>query len=513
MLKKTALVFIVFIAAFASAQITPDAAKVMDKVRASIGYEHLQEAMKKTGGMSLTGKADYLGTKGTYSLLFSSAAEFLEEIKTNLGQTAGFDGKTGWATDFTGMPRILELEDLETQQAIMWVYSGYWLSKAQPFAVSTISATPAAQNLKIKLKNGLFVATLAVDTQTWRPTKLTHKSSAGDEVWEFSDYQQTNDIFIAHTVKDTNGGLTNTVEIDKVGPAPIFIRNPYSPLLIPPKDTTFDPIKPNAVEMKRAFTGHLLIHPMVDGKDVGWFILDSGAGSMVLDKAIADDMKLLSIGQVPVVGVGGIVRGAFRKADSFTFGPMTFRNPLFVELDLAGISSIFGVKLAGICGYDVFARSVIQVNIMDKKMSVHNADTFKLPAGKWQTIMLDGKHPVVKAKFEGNREGLFRLDTGAGNTLTFHYPAVQKYKLLDGRKVVATKLGGVGGFMDAKAGRIDWFELAGHRFSKPYVEFSLSKDGPLADEYTVGNMGQQLLLPFTLVFDYPHKRMAFIAKK
>src|SRR5262249_22131262 len=114
--------------------------------------------------------------------------------------------------------------------------------------------------------------------------------------------------------------------------------------------------------------------------------------------------------------------------------------------------------------------------------------------------------------YEGDRKGWFRLDTGAGDTVSFHSPTVRKYKLLDGRKTSTTLQGGVGGMVKAKSGQIGWFELAGHRFENPGVIFAEADKGALADEYLDGNLGQQFLQPFRVVFNYPAEQIAFIKK-
>ena len=51
---------------------------------------------------------------------------------------------------------------------------------------------------------------------------------------------------------------------------------------------------------------------LIDGKDIGWFILDSGAEVSVIDKGAADEIKLASVGHQPLTGVGGNVMSSFR---------------------------------------------------------------------------------------------------------------------------------------------------------------------------------------------------------
>jgi hypothetical protein len=173
---------------------------------------------------------------------------------------------------------------------------------------------------------------------------------------------------------------------------------------------------------------------------------------------------------------------------------------------------MFGIELAGIVGYDLMARAIVEMDTQQNHVAVFDPKSYTLSGGSWSTLHLDGKHPVVEARFEGDRKGLFRLDTGANNTLTFHTAWVDRYDLLKDRQTMNTALGGVGGMMSAKQGRIEWFELAGERFENPSVTFSQAESGPLAEAYTVGNIGQGFLRPFKLVFDYQNRRMAFVKR-
>jgi hypothetical protein len=53
---------------------------------------------------------------------------------------------------------------------------------------------------------------------------------------------------------------------------------------------TFDTAKPATVETTFAGKTHILVRARVNGQDVGWFLLDSAAGAMVIDKAVADSL-------------------------------------------------------------------------------------------------------------------------------------------------------------------------------------------------------------------------------
>jgi hypothetical protein len=50
------------------------------------------------------------------------------------------------------------------------------------------------------------------------------------------------------------------------------------------------------------------------------------------------------------------------------------------------------------------------------------------------------------------------------------------------------------------------------RFEGPRVGFSLAREGPQTDAYTLGNVGGGFLSAFRLVLDYGNGRIAFLPR-
>jgi hypothetical protein len=71
----------------------------------------------------------------------------------------------------------------------------------------------------------------------------------------------------------------------------------------------------------------------------------------------------------------------------------------------------------------------------------------------------------------------------------------------------------VGGSRASKTGKLSWFELGGHRFESPEVEFAGTGAGAFSDIYTTGNIGAGFLKAFRIVFDYGNKRVALAPLK
>jgi hypothetical protein len=309
----------------------------------------------------------------------------------------------------------------------------------------------------------------------------------------------------------SEGGLTDRITATR-------IEKPAEPAAFgapdwKPDDVVFQPDIPSSLEVKRAISGHLLVRPKVNGKDVGWFILDSGAEVMVIDSKVADDLKLQKVGQIALTGVGGTIKSSFRNVADFTLGPATMQRILFTEIDLGQIGGFLGIKLAGIVGGDFFRRTIVSIDLNKPAVDVNARDGFALTGGEWLPLRFSTGNPAVEASVDGAPKAWYRFDTGADGTLTFHSPFVKRNKLLEGRKTTESNSGGVGGQIVTRMGQVKWFELAGHRFESPTVVFATGATGAFAEPYLAGNIGQEFMKPFKIVLDFTGSRIALLPRE
>lgn len=484
--------------------------EVLERIRNAVGYEQMAA---HPAGFQAVGKARYAELDGRVTLLFTPAGRFARTVTGRLPLQGGFDGKTVWATDWKGIPRALDLRERDAEVASASFLSGRWLSpKESPFKIRMEPPAAGSRDvtLTLTLGDGPNTTRMVVDGATWLPRTITDTTSEDHEVTRLEDYRPTFGFKFPFKISSTAYDETQTFTIERVEKAPTFIRDPFAMPPRPAPDAKFDPAVPAKLEARRGATGHMLIHPRVNGEDVGWFILDSGAGTMVISPAVADQLKMPAFGRITALGVGGAVKARFREGNSIRVGPMTIDKPVFIELDFSRLSTIFGVPIAGICGFDVFSRAVVTYHLDEGGVEIHDPATFKLAGGAWGDLLLNNRLPVVRAGFEGNREELFTLDTGSNATVTFHAPAVRRLKLLENREVKTQRFGGVGGFQEVKVGAIDYFQLGGKRFEKPQVQFSEAMTGAFTEPYVAGNIGGEFLRGTRVVFNYPARKIAFV---
>ena len=81
---------------------------------------------------------------------------------------------------------------------------------------------------------------------------------------------------------------------------------------------------------------------------------------------------------------------------------------------------------------------------------------------------------------------------------------------MDGRATAPIKVGGVGGTLDAKYGPLAWFQVGGQRLEKLPAIYLAAQEGALDQTYVAGTFGTGILKGMKIVFDYPHRRIAFV---
>ena len=274
---------------------------------------------------------------------------------------------------------------------------------------------------------------------------------------------------------------------------------------------TYDDTISGVLKVKKVKTGHLLIKPLINGKPAGWFIFDTGAGICVLSPKTQKEFALSEAGDINAIGVGGDAKLKMYRAESFQVGPLKLTNHPAMTVDLSFLTPHLGEEIAGVVGFGVLSQCIVELDIADSKVTLHNPKTFSLATGSWEHMKVVERIPSVHATVEGH-EGWFRLDTGANSFITFHQPAVEKWKLLENRETKDASLGGMGGFVKAKKGTVSSLTLGGVEHKDLTAEFATEKKGNFADPSREGNIGAGLLSKYTMFLDYNQERICFIAK-
>lgn len=489
-------------------------AEILSNVRKAIGYGKLK---KLTRGFVVDEVETAKGTETKVSrvVMFGPGGEFREEAKPSNNRPFGFDGKYGWQVDRTGFPAPMPQRLREKLLIPAWVRSGWWLNEAAPFVIALLPEETNDKQvaLSIRRKRGLVGAKVFIDRATWLPASLVVEYERGPYRVAFEDYQATlgfsfpQKIGINYRGSDSGFKVRSIAKISQ-SQSELFASPPL------PADTIFDNSLPAELKVSQGVPfspsspGHYYVRPLIDGKDIGWFHFDTGSDAMHIDTKLADQLGMAILGKSQSMGADGRVQEVtLRQGKTFQLGRVIFKNPVYLALDLSDRNAPPGEKRAGVIGYPLFARVVVEIVGGGSRISLYEPESYQLSKGKWQELSYIDLTPAVRCRFEGNREGLFQLDTGYTGTVTFYDKFIEDEKLLEGRTIKEETGLGAGGTYKLATGTIAWFELAGHRFDNPKVGF---RTAGLSREGGAGVVGREFLSTFTIVFNYPARHIAFI---
>ncbi len=248
----------------------------------------------------------------------------------------------------------------------------------------------------------------------------------------------------------------------------------------------------------------------IGNREAGPFLIDSGANALVLDVELAKALNLsLCCGEIDRETKQTV---RFGRLATFQVGPMTLQKASVSVMDIAAVSAVLGERLAGVLGFPFFANAVIEVDYSKGSISCFDPKEYRLARGEWQPLTLRSNRPTLTARLEGDIEGLFMLDTGSTFTVLFRPDFVQKHALLDHRGFRRVKRHRVSGESEVLQAKIAWFELAGHRFEEPTVQFDLPNTPEPKLAGVAGTIGRGILREFTVVFNYPESKIALLRK-
>ena len=125
----------------------------------------------------MEGTAEYQGMKGTYGLVFTPSGKFKQTIHVRRDQIVAFDGRTGWGVDWSGTPRVLQLDDLERDQTAIWVRTARWLDEHGPYRIELDQRAHDDGPIRLRLhrKRGIQSVEIWIDRSTWLPVRLASR--------------------------------------------------------------------------------------------------------------------------------------------------------------------------------------------------------------------------------------------------------------------------------------------------------------------------------------------------
>lgn len=484
-----------------------DLEAVLDSARRAAGWAQLDPGQQ----LRLTGKVTYLGVEETFIEDFARDGRFRTVFEEELTREVRFDGQGVHLAEYSALWHELEFFGREAALLRAWVHGGYWLDPSVPLSIGN-AQTPAPDGLiglDLRIDGGRLGARVELDAEDHLVRTLSLDTGNGVLRTEYAGHAAVEGLWIAHEVRgQMSMGTEYTLTVLEAGFEPLD-AGVFTPAPVEP-DFVFDFDAVPDVEVVRSKSKHLWVRARVNGEDLGLFLFDTGAGFSGISVEAADKLGLSAFGSSSMTGLGGeVTTTRMRRAETLQIGPLTIENLVFSEIPVARKERMVGEKVAGVLGWDVMRRAVVDLEPRGK-LRLYEPTTYELADGQWHPMNLHYKVPYISGRFAEDREGLFMLDCGAaGMTVMFFHHAAKALGFLEENTTPTSTGHGAGGSFERRLDHLDWFELAGEHVDDLTIIVSTAADGE-ADPYSLGLIGGGLLRLYRLVFDYPNKRVAIL---
>jgi hypothetical protein len=504
---RTAIALIVLLAPLSPAAAQPDVQKALAEVRARL-MGPAEFWQPRAVWLSGPGSANQMDL--TVTLRFDDHGRYLTSGRGVISIAFGFDGTSTWNQDATGITRTLELGDGDRTRLGQWIMSGYWAHPAAPVEVfeSDVRAGRDQMALTVRLTGSRVYGTLILNTREWLPREFITRFSGSDQVVRFVEFETLDGRAVVKEVRvETNGRETfhvvfDEIRVDTVAGEEAFVA-PRS------RDSVSYSGDGGLIENQRGRLGHHFVRPIINGREVGWFAFDTGAGGTSVDRDIARELGLPTIGVGQATGVGGQRGVTIHTTTSFQIGPVRIEGMPVSGAETSGLPLGLPDGYDGLLGMDVLSHCVIDYDQLNSRIGLYDPNTYELPRGEWQPLLAYNRKPTVRMEYE-EYTGMFTIDTGNPGAIIIGAMAVARNDLLDGRTTESGFVEGIGGSVASEDGLLDWVVWGGRKFNDVPAEFVVENRGVTADETRDGVIGTDLLERYRVIFDMTHGRIAFL---
>jgi hypothetical protein len=252
--------------------------------------------------------------------------------------------------------------------------------------------------------------------------------------------------------------------------------------------------------------GRIFVPLTVNGRAVT-AILDSGAGTALLDSSFAANAGLKPVGAVPLSGENAVGAGALISGVEIGLGGATLKGVTVTTTDLRSL----GVVQPVLMGEDIFRGAVVDIDFPGRRLALRDPARFRPPAGAIAvTLVHDGADQLVPVSVEGGPPAPFIMDTGFPMALRIAPHLAKAQNLLAGKPSAAVSAGGIGGSAPAQIASLRRLSLGGVGFSNVPVMFSDAWPSATYTDRVQGLLGIGLLSRFRVIVDWPDGRLYLI---
>ncbi len=464
----------------------------------------------------------YEGTLEVASLKGTFAAKYVAPDKAYtlidlrvLKSTQIFNGDKGWQVDQNGAISEISGAELAMNNSAQYVQSGAYLLPDSTAVKEYLGAESFGDH---GCHHFRFVP------QSGAETEVYIDSLSGDVI---GMRQKLGDITLETRQSDFRlvDGYSFPFSVDVVASVPqlsmtqlvtrCVVNTPIDTAIFSPGDApaahdyTFAGNKDSVVVPLSYRHNHVYIQATINDKTKVHLLLDTGAGTNILDHITTDSAGAVPEGEIAALGVAGMGKASFVKINKIDIGGLSLDSQTVGSMDLRSMFAAQEISIDGILGYDFFSRFVIAFNFAESTMTVYRPGSEPRFTETPLPITYTSKIPVVTAQV-GDTTGSFVLDMGNNSDLIVH-PAFATATGLDKLAIDSSqsaKMGGVGGSITMNRIAIPTFVVGTVTVTNQPAHTTSQSIAITAREEIAGNIGMGFLRNYRLVLDYPHDRIS-----
>lgn len=292
--------------------------------------------------------------------------------------------------------------------------------------------------------------------------------------------------------------LTAICGATEAGPATAPSSTQASPKWVPSPLVNLPPkVESATIPLKRS-GDYLCAFVRVDGKEAGWFIIDTGATCTIIDQSVAKRIGLETDSRVDFSAPSKGIHGGLVKYRDLEVGPISMHHGIAGATDLTLFNT--NLPLAGVLGDDLLRELPVTIDYRSATLTLYRRKDFKPPHSESFALTMDADKPVVDALIDG-RSLPIMIDTGADSAFDIQASVADLYHIsMVGRHSLFTAVADEAGVTYGLEGLFGPVKIFGREFQS--VQVTCPLDGPHVASTNAGTVGALVLQDARLTLDY-----------
>jgi predicted aspartyl protease len=360
-----------------------------------------------------------------------------------------------------------------------------------------------AWRLEVNAKGG-EPETLWIDPGSGLPLRLEYLDGDGPSFVDYSDWRdvQGRKIAFRNLLSDGDHRFDTVQQTTSV-----TLNAAVDP-------ATFAPLTPSLLATDRVHVvpmierdGHIGLNVRIAGKD-WFFVLDTGAQSILVDSAVLDAAGVAGQGAMEVRGAsrsGGLTTATLPSiaVDGARMDDVVVSS-LNIAQNLGG-----GTKIDGILGYPFFAWAIVEMDFTKHLLRFGSPGSFA-PQGTRVALDVDRELAEATVRVNNRLDAPFIVDTGNSGEMLLYRPFLDAHPGIvpfPSATLTLSRNFGIGGTNATYRTTLDAVQFGGFDLYHRNVDVVLAKDGAFADRVDAGNVGLGVLRNFVATFDLANASM------